>query len=169
MARSKGPTVKQELSVEEQIAQIQREAEQKVKELRNALPWNERFKSAFNSFINSNRVGIAEELQGHGVERHFINAINEELNEVGLHVEYDSATFDNEMYAKSGVTDLIDSYDLSEYPVYTVFAVKDAKKELQGYIRVNCNYSSYNGNDYSSWSFVRVQEITCKVFTPYKP
>ena len=63
---------------------------------------------------------------------------------------------------------LVDSYDLSEYPVYTVFAVYEGT-EVKGYIRISCNYSSYNGNEYSNWSFVKPTEITCKVFSAYKP
>jgi hypothetical protein len=169
MARPKGPMVKQELTVEQQIAKIQQEAEQKIKELRSSLSWDKRFTTAFNSFINGEKVAIVEELRGHGVKEYFLNDINMCLHEVGLRVKYESATFDNELYAKSGVNDLVDAYDLSEYPVYTIFAVTNLKNELQGYVRVNCNYSSYNGNEYSSWSFVRMQEITCKVFTPYQP
>jgi len=46
MARTKA-----ELTVEQQIAQIQKEAAEKIKQLQTALPWNKRFKTAFEKYI----------------------------------------------------------------------------------------------------------------------
>lgn len=165
MARTKSTS---ELTVEEQIAKIQKEAQDKIKELRNSLVWNERFKTAFNEYLKHSSQDIANYLQGHKPEFGIERDINIALADVNLKVSYDSATFDNDLYNQGKMDSLVDSYDLSEYPVYTVFAVYEGT-ELKGYIRISCNYSSYNGNEYSNWSFVKPTEITCKVFSAYKP
>lgn len=158
-----------ELTVEEQIAQIQKEAQDKIKELRSKLSWDQRFKTAFNTYVKSKSGVIAEYLHGHKLESYEVNQINEYLREANLNLVYNSATFDNSLYYnQSAINNLVDEYDLSEYPVYTVFAVLENAKVV-GYIQVNCNYSSYNGNEYSSWTFVQPKEITCIVFTAYKP
>lgn len=165
MARTK---VAPQLTVEEQIAKIQKEAQEKIKELRNSLAWHERFKTAFNEYLKYNSNDIASSLQGHKPEYSIERDINIVLADVNLQVSYDSATFDNDLYNQGKMDSLVDSYDLSEYPVYTVFAVYEGT-EVKGYIRISCNYSSYNGNEYSNWSFVKPTEITCKVFSAYKP
>jgi len=164
MARTKSTV---ELTVEEQIAKIQKEAQDKIKELRNSLSWNERFKTAFNEYVKHNSHDIASCLQGHEPEQGIESEINVALRDVNLTVSYDSSTFDNDLYNQGQMDNLVDSHDLSEYPVYTVFAVYE-KTDLKGYVRINCHYSSYNGNEYSTWHFVKPQEITCKVFSAYK-
>ncbi len=161
MAQPKGPVTFKELTVEEQIVEIQREAQQKIKELQNSLTWDKRFKSAFVPSV-FNLV----DLDGHGANKSLINEINDSLSHVNLKLEYDSATFDNDMYKIIGG---VDDYDLSEYPVYTIFKVSDLRNQLQGYIRIDCQYSSYNGNEYSSWTFVKPQPVTCTIFKAYKP
>lgn len=165
MARTKSAV---ELSVEEQIAKIQREAQDKIKELRNSLVWNERFKTAFNEYLKYCSEDVANYLQGHKPEYGIESEINSSLADVNLKVSYDSSTFDNDLYNQGQMDNLVDSYDLSEYPVYTVFAVSEGS-EVKGYVRINCHYSSYNGNEYSAWHFVKPIEITCKVFSAYKP
>ena len=165
MARTKSTV---ELTVEEQIAKIQKEAQDKIKELRNSLSWNERFKTAFNEYVKHNSGSISENLEGHKPEYGIERDINIALADVNLKVSYDSSTFDNDLYNQGQMDNLVDSYDLSEYPVYTVFAVSEGS-EVKGYVRINCNYSSYNGNEYSTWHFVKPTEITCKVFSAYKP
>ena len=165
MARTKSTV---ELTVEEQIAKIQKEAQDKIKELRNSLSWNERFKTAFNEYVKNKSHDIAISLQGHKPEYGIESEINFALRDVNLKVSYDSSTFDNDLYNQGKMDCLVDSYDLSEYPVYTVFTVYEGT-EVKGYIRINCQYSSYNGNEYGSWQFVKPQEITCKVFSVYKP
>lgn len=165
MARTKTTT---ELTVEEQIAQIQKEAQNRIKGLRSKLSWDQRFKTAFNTYVKSKSGVIAQYLSGSKPESYEVNEINEYLREANLNLVYNSATFDNSLYNQSAINNLVDEYDLSEYPVYTVFAVLE-NNEVVGYIQVNCNYSSYNGNEYSSWTFVQPKEITCTVFTAYKP
>lgn len=157
-----------ELSVEEQIAKIQKEAQEKIKELRNSLSWNERFKTAFNEYVKHNSPDIADYLQGHKPENGIERDINIALADVNLKVSYDSSTFDNDLHNQGQMDNLVDSYELSEYPVYTVFAVSEGS-EVKGYVRINCRYSSYNGNEYSAWHFVKPTEITCKIFSAYKP
>ena len=165
MARTKSTP---ELTVEKQIAKIQKEAQDKIKQLRNSLAWNERFKTAFNEYLKSSSEDIARSLQGHKPEYGIERDINIALADVNLRVSYDSSTFDNDLYNQGQMDNLVDSYDLSEYPVYTVFAVYEGT-EVKGYVRINCHYSSYNGNEYSAWHFVKPTEITCKVFSAYKP
>lgn len=165
MARTKSAV---ELSVEEQIAKIQKEAQDKIKELRNSLAWHERFKTAFNEYVKYHSNDIAIGFIGHKPENDFEDKINTALSDVNLRVSYDSSTFDNDIYNQGQMDNLVDSYDLSEYPVYTVFAIYEGT-ELKGYVRINCHYSSYNGNEYSAWHFVKPTEITCKVFSAYKP
>lgn len=165
MARTKSAV---ELSVEEQIAKIQKEAQDKIKELRNSLAWHERFKTAFNEYVKYHSNDIAIGFIGHKPENDFEDKINTALADVNLRVSYDSSTFDNDLYNQGQIDNLVDSYDLSEYPVYTVFAVYEGT-EVKGYVRINCHYSSYNGNEYGAWHFVKPTEITCKVFSAYKP
>lgn len=164
MARTKAVV---ELTVEQQIAQIQKEAAEKIKQLQNALPWNKRFQNAFQKYIRHHENEITEQLNGHQPDD-IVHSINDELREVNLSVKYDSATFDNSLYNQSAINDLVDRYDLSEYPVYTVFAVLEGK-EIVGYVQINCQYSSYNGNEYNNFYFVKPKEITCTVFTAYNP
>lgn len=161
MARTKA-----ELTVEQQIAQIQKEAADKIKQLQNELPWNKRFETAFKKYLKAHNSDIIEQLNGHE-PTDIIHSINDELREVNLTVKYDSATFDNSLYKQSAINNL-DQYDLTEYPVYTVFAVLEGK-EIVGYVRINCQYSSYNGNEYGSFQFVQPKEISCTVFNPYTP
>ncbi len=165
MARTKSAV---ELSVEEQIAKIQKEAQDKIKQLRNSLAWHERFKTAFNEYVKHHSNDIAIGFIGHKPENNFEDKINTALADVNLRVSYDSSTFDNDLYNQGQMDNLVESYDLSEYPVYTVFAILQGS-EVKGYVRINCYYSSYNGNEYSSWNFVKPKEITCKVFSPYNP
>lgn len=163
MARTKAVA---ELTVEQQIAQIQKEAAEKIKQLQNALPWNKRFETAFKKYLVGNKQDIVNCLRGNKPEYSIENEINAHLYEVNLSIKYDSATFDNSLY-NEGHFD-IDSYDLSEYAVYTVFAVLEGK-QVVGYVRINCQYSSYNGNEYSGFQFVKPKEVTCTVFNPYNP
>lgn len=156
-----------ELTVEQQIAQIQKEAAEKIKQLQTALPWNKRFETAFKKYPVGNKQDIANCLRGNKPEHGIENEINAHLREVNLSIKYDSATFDNTLYNES-VFDT-NSCDLSEYAVYTVFAVLDEGKEIAGYVQINCQYSSYNGNEYSNFYFVKPKEITCTVFNPYTP
>jgi len=165
MARTKTVT---ELTVEQQIAQIQKEAQDKIKELRSKLPWNQRFKTAFAAYVKNNSHKITDYMRGQHVDGSYVDSINEYLKDQNLSLVYDSATFDNPLYDQKIVNSLVDQYDLSEYPVYTIFAVFE-DTVVKGYIQVNCNYSSYNGNDYSGWHFVQPKEITCTVFTQYNP
>jgi hypothetical protein len=165
MARTK---VAVELTVEQQIAQIQKEATEKIKQLQTALPWNKRFKSAFEKYLVGNRIDITKYMTGNKPENHIEHEINDYLREVNLSIQYDSATFDNSLYNQSAINNLVDQYDLTEYPVYTIFAVIEGK-ELIGYVQINCQYSSYNGNEYSNFYFVKPKEITCTVFSVYNP
>lgn len=164
MARTKAVV---ELTVEQQIAQIQKEAAEKIKQLQNALPWNKRFQNAFQKYIRHHENEITEQLNGYQPDD-IVHSINDELREVNLSVKYDSATFDNSLYNQSAFNDFVSNYDLSEYPVYTVFAVLEGK-EIVGYVQINCQYSSYNGNEYNNFYFVKPKEITCTVFTAYNP
>ena len=163
MARTKAIT---ELTVEQQIAQIQKEAQDKIKELRSKLPWNQRFKTAFAAYVNGRTHKIAEGMSGYQVDSSYLSSINDFLKDQNLSLVYNSATFDNELYRNT--SNNIDDFDLSEYPVSTVFAVLEGT-EVKGYVQVNCTYSSYNGNEYSSWTFVKPKEIICTVFTAYNP
>jgi hypothetical protein len=168
MARTK--TVEQltveQLTVEQQIAQIQKEAAEKIKQLQTALPWNKRFKSAFEKYLVGNRPEIAKYMTGNEPEHSIQHEINDYLREVNLSIKYNSATFDSSLYNES-VFD-IDSYDLTEYAVYTIFEVLEGK-EIVGYVQINCQYSSYNGNEYSNFYFVKPKEVTCTVFNAYNP
>ncbi len=163
MARTKAVV---ELTLEQQIAQIRKEAADKIKALETSLPWDKRFTNAFNKFIKNNRNNIAVDLNGHKIDIGIESEINCYLNDVNLSIKYESATFDNELYYNTTTT--VDSFDLSEYPVYTIFAVLE-NKEVIGYVKINCQYSSYNGNEYNGFSFVQPRVITCKVFTTYEP
>jgi hypothetical protein len=165
MARTKAVV---ELTVEQQIAQIQKEAAEKIKQLQTALPWNKRFENTFKKYIERHESEIVNNMRGYEPERHIVYELNNELHEVNLSVKYDSSTFNNSLYNQSGINDLVNQYDLSEYPVYTVFAVLEGK-EIVGYVQINCQYSSYNGNEYSNFYFVKPKEITCTVFNAYKP
>ena len=165
MARTKAAA---ELTVEQQIAQIQKEAAEKIKQLQTALPWNKRFKTAFDKYLIGNRPDIAKYMTGNQPESSIQHEINDHLREVNLSIKYDSSTFDNSLYNQSAINNLVDQYDLTEYPVYTIFAVLEGKN-IVGYVKVNCQYSSYNGNEYSNFCFVKPQEITCTVFSAYNP
>ena len=157
-----------ELTVEQQIAQIQKEAAEKIKQLQTALPWNKRFKNEFDKYIklSSSKLDINSYMRGYKPEDYVVDKINDYLREVNLSVKYNSATFDSSLYNES-VFD-IDSYDLTEYAVYTIFEVLEGK-EIVGYVQINCQYSSYNGNEYSNFYFVKPKEITCTVFNAYNP
>lgn len=156
-----------ELTIEEQIAEVRREAERKVKELQKELPWEKRFSLAFNQYSKNKSRIISQCINGAKPnDFEFEDTANSYLKDSDFKLTYESATFDNDLYNK---TDLNTDYDLSEYPVYAVYAVKDLKNELKGYIQLNCLYSSYNGNEYNSWHFVKAQEITCKIYTMYVP
>jgi arginine/ornithine N-succinyltransferase beta subunit len=165
MARTKAVA---ELTIEQQIAQIQKEAAEKIKQLQNALPWNKRFQNAFQKYVRSHGKDIIAHMTGYKPESGIETEINDFLRDVNLSIKYDSATFDNSLYNQSAINDLVDQYDLSEYPVYTVFAVLE-DKEIVGYVQINCQYSSYNGNEYNNFYFVKPKEITCTVFTAYNP
>lgn len=157
-----------ELTVEQQIAQIQKEAAEKIKQLQTALPWNKRFKNEFDKYIklSSSKLDITSYMRGYKPEDYVVDKINDCLREVNLSIKYNSATFDSSLYNES-VFD-IDSYDLTEYAVYTIFEVLEGK-EIVGYIQINCQYSSYNGNEYSNFQFVKPKQITCTVFNAYNP
>ena len=157
-----------ELTVEQQIAQIQKEAAEKIKQLQTALPWNKRFQNAFQKYVRSYEKDITAHMTGYKPESGIETEINDFLRDVNLSIKYDSATFDNSLYNQSVVNNLVDQYDLSEYPVYTIFAVLEGK-EIVGYVQINCQYSSYNGNEYSNFYFVKPKEITCTVFNAYNP
>jgi hypothetical protein len=164
MARTK--TVA-ELTVEQQIAQIQKEAAEKIKQLQTALPWNKRFKTAFDKYLIGHKPDITRDLTGYKPDDNSIeHDINIYLSEVNLSVKYSSATFDNDLYHNS--SNSIDAFDLSEYPVYTVYTILE-NKEVVGHVKINCLYSSYNGNEYNCFSFVQPKQITCTVFTAYNP
>ena len=164
MARTKAAV---EMTVEQQIAQIQKEAAEKIKQLQNALPWNKRFKTAFDKYLIGNRPDITRDLTGYKPDDNSIeHDINIYLSEVNLSLKYNSATFDNDLYHNSSSS--IDDHDVSEYPVYTVFAILE-NKQVVGHVKINCLYSSYNGNEYSGFSFVQPKQITCTVFTTYNP
>lgn len=165
MARTKA-----ELTVEQQIAQIEKEAAEKIKQLQTALPWNKRFKTAFEKYLklSGSKLDINSYMRGYEPEGHVVHEINDCLREVNLSVKYDSSTFDNSLYNQSAINNLVDEHDLSEYPVYTVFAVLEGK-EIVGYVRINCQYSSYNGNEYSNFQFVKPKQVTCTVFNAYNP
>lgn len=167
MARTKAVA---ELTVEQQIAQIQKEAAEKIKQLQNALPWNKRFKTAFDKYIklSSSKLDINSYMRGNPPESHVVDKINDCLSEVNLSVKYDSATFDNTVRNQTSANEFVEAYELAEYPVYTIFAVLEGK-EIVGYVQINCQYSSYNGNEYSNFYFVKPKEITCTVFTAYNP
>lgn len=161
---------KVELTVEQQIAQIQKEAAEKIKQLQTALPWNKRFKNQFDKYIklSSSKIDINSYMRGHEPEDYVVDKINNCLSEVNLSVKYDSSTFDNSLYNQSVINNLVDQYDLTEYPVYTIFAVLEGK-EIVGYVQINCQYSSYNGNEYGNFHFVKPKEVTCTVFNAYNP
>lgn len=164
MARTKAVA---ELTVEQQIAQIQKEAADKIKQLQTTLPWHKRFNNTFSKYLINNVNDITKNLNGYEPNSDVEIEINNFLSEVNLSIKYDSATFDNDLY-NNAPSATINDIDLSEYPVYTIFAVLEDKKII-GYIKINCQYSSYNGNEYSGFSFVQPKEITCKVFISYKP
>jgi hypothetical protein len=167
MARTKAVA---ELTVEQQIANIQKEAAEKIKQLQTALPWHKRFKNAFEKYlkISGSKLDINSYMRGYEPEGHVVHEINDCLREFNLSVKYDSATFDNSMHNQTSVNDFVDTYDLTEYPVYTIFAVLEGEK-IAGYVQINCQYSSYNGNEYSNFYFVKPKEVTCTVFTAYNP
>lgn len=165
MARTKAVV---ELTVEQQIAQIQKEAAEKIKQLQNTLPWNKRFKTTFEKYVRSYEKDITAHMTGYKPESGIETEINDFLRDVNLSIKYDSATFDNSLYNQSAINDFVSSYDLTEYPVYTVFAVFEDGK-IVGYVQINCQYSSYNGNEYNNFYFVKPKEITCTVFTAYNP
>lgn len=165
MARTKAIV---ELTVEQQIAQIQKEAAEKIKQLQTALPWNKRFKNAFEKYIKQHEIEIINDMRGYKPEDHIVSELNNKLREVNLSVKYNSSTFDNSLYNQSAINDLVDQYDLSEYPVYTIFAVLE-NENIVGYVQINCQYSSYNGNEYNNFQFVKPKEITCTVFNAYNP
>jgi hypothetical protein len=163
MARTKA-----ELTVEQQIAQIEKEAAEKIKQLQTALPWNKRFKTAFEKYLklSGSKLDINSYMRGYEPEGHVVHEINDYLREVNLSVKYNSATFDNSLYNES-VFD-IDSYNLTEYTRYTIFEVLEGK-EIVGYVQINCQYSSYNGNEYGNFQFVKPKQVTCTVFNAYNP
>lgn len=165
MARTKAVV---ELTVEQQIAQIQKEAAEKIKQLQTALPWNKRFENTFKKYIKQHESEIVNNMRGYEPEGQIVHELNDELREVNLSVKYDSSTFNNSLYNQSAINNLVDQYDLTEYPVYTIFAVLEGK-EIVGYVQINCQYSSYNGNEYSNFQFVKPKEITCTVFNAYNP
>lgn len=167
MARTKAVV---ELTVEQQIAQIQQEAAEKIKQLQTALPWNKRFKTAFEKYLklSGSRLDISSYMRGHAPESHVVHEINDCLREVNLSVKYNSATFDNSMHNQTSVNDCVHNYELTEYAVYTIFEILEGK-EIVGYVQINCQYSSYNGNEYSNFYFVKPKEVTCTVFNAYNP
>ena len=155
--------------VEKEIEKLKKEYEKKLKELRCSLSWNKRFETAFNSYLKSKSYNVESLFTGYAPEIETIEEINSALDEVGLFVTYNSCTYDNDLHNKTGSNDF-SHYDLSEYPVYVVFTIKEksdtAAHDPVGYVRVEGNYSSYNGNEYNRWTFVEMQEITCRVFNP---
>lgn len=165
MARTKAVV---ELTVEQQIAQIQKEAAEKIKQLQTALPWNKRFENTFKKYIKQHESEIVNNMRGYEPEGHIVHELNDELREVNLSVKYDSSTFNNSLYNQSAINNLVYQYDLTEYPVYTIFEVLEGK-EIVGYVQINCQYSSYNGNEYSNFYFVKPKEVTCVVFSAYNP
>lgn len=160
-------TKAKELTPEEQIAQIRKEAAQKIKELEKQLPWEKRFNTAFNQYVKNNSRIIANCIRGYKPDDEFENTTSSSLKEQDFKLVYKSASFDNDLYnqSKNNPTD----YDLSEYPVYVVYEVQNLQKENLGFIQINCNYSSYNGNEYNNWTFVKPQQITCTIYRSYKP
>lgn len=166
-AKAKGPVVFKELTPEEQIAAIRKEAAERIKELEKQLPWEKRFANAFNQYTKNNGRTIANCIRGYKPDDYeFENVVNKYLNEHNFKLVYKSASFDNDIYNQS--PNNISDYDLSEYPVYAVYEVRDSQQTF-GYIKINCNYSSYNGNEYSGWVFVKPQQITCTIYNVYKP
>lgn len=167
MARTK---VTAELTVEQQIAQIQKEAAEKIRQLQTALPWNKRFDTAFKKYLNfsGSKLDINSYLRGYEPESHVVHEINDCLREANLNIKYLAATFDNDLYNQNAISNIVDQYDLSEYPVYTIFTVFEDEK-IVGYVQINCNYSSYNGNEYGNFCFVKPKVVTCTVFNSYNP
>lgn len=164
-AKPKVPMVFIELTPEEQITQIRKEAAQKIKELEKQLPWEKRFTTAFNQYIKNKSRIITEEIRGYKPDSYDIeNTAADYLREQEFELIYKSASFDNDIHDQSQ-----NDYDLSEYPVYAVYEVRNTKKETLGFIQINCNYSSYNGNEYNNWTFVKPQQITCTIYKSYKP
>jgi hypothetical protein len=167
-AKAKGPIVFKELTPEEQIVQIRKEAAQKIKELEKQLPWEKRFTTVFNQYVKNKSGLIANCIRGYKPDGYDIeNYAADYLREQELKLVYKSASFDNDLYKQS--QNSIDGYDLSEYPVYAVYEVQNFQKETLGFIQINCNYSSYNGNEYNSWTLVKPQQITCTIYKSYKP
>lgn len=158
-----------ELSVEEQIAKLEKETQEKIKELRNGLTWEKRFQSVMNAFVKSNSGLFNEYLDGYAINSIVENQMNLALKEVNLKVKYNSATFDND-FTNSNYSNLgfADTPDASEYPVYVVFKVLDLQDNEQGFVKFDSFYSSYNGNEFSGYKFVKPKQITCTVFDAYK-
>lgn len=168
VTKAKGPIVFKELTPEEQIAEIRKEAAQKIKELEKQLPWEKRFTTVFNQYASNRQHIIVGCIDGYKPnDLSFENEINTKLKEQEFKLVYKSASFDNDLYKQS--QNSVDDYDLSEYPVYAVYEVQNLQKETLGFIQINCNYSSYNGNEYNSWTFVKPQQITCTIYKSYKP
>jgi hypothetical protein len=167
-AKAKGPMVFKELTPEEQIAEIRKEAAQKIKELEKQLPWEKRFTALLNQYVSSRKQTIANCVRGYKPdESEFEDEVNAKLKEQEFKLVYKAASFDNDLYDRT--QNSIDDYDLSEYPVYAVYEVQNLQKETLGFIQINCNYSSYNGNEYNNWTFVKPQQITCTIYNTYKP
>jgi len=157
-----------ELTIEEQIAKLEKETQKKIKELRSNLSWEKRFKSVMDNYVASNREVIANNMTGYDCTTSMQITINAVLMEVGLKVKYNSSTFNNDLYNQINITDYMDTENLSEYPVYTVFEVTDSKGEHCGYVRFESLYSSYNGNEFCGYNFVKPKEVVCTVFDKYK-
>ena len=164
--KPKGPIVFKQLTPEEQIAEIRKEAALKIKELEGQLPWEKRFTIAFDNYVKKFARAVAKNIKGDRVHDDFIIDTNNYLVKSNFKVKYESASFDSDIYNKSEIDR---DCALIEYPVYVVLGVQDTEKQTLGYIQINCNYSPYNGNKYSSWFFVKPKQITCTVYNAYKP
>lgn len=158
--------LKDNVTVDDMIKEIRTNAEKEIQALINSQTWDKRFKSAFNGWVKHHTHELSC-LDGHTSESHIDRSINEALKSVNLSVAFKAATFENDLYKQSEINSLVNDYNLSEYPIYTVYTVFE-NTEVVGYIQINCNYSSYNGNEYSGWSFVKAKEITCTVFIKYQ-
>lgn len=159
--------LKDNVTVDDLIKEIRNNAEKEIQALINSQTWDKRFKSAFNEWAKYHTNELSQ-LDGHASESYIDKSINEALKGVNLSVAFKASTFQNDIYNQSEINSLVNTYDLSEYPVYTVYTVFE-NTEVVGHVQINCTYSSYNGNEYSSWSFVKAKEITCTVFTKYQP
>jgi hypothetical protein len=168
VTKAKAPAIQLQMTVEQEIEKIRKESEEKIKELQKKLVWEQRFKLVFDKYVKENHETFAKHVTGHKVDTDFIYDMNEYLESYDFKVEYNSASFDNDFHNSTYNDNIVAICDLSDYPTYVVLAVKDLSNyQSGGYIRINCNYSSYNNTEFSHWHFVRMLQVTCQTFKNY--